>query len=164
MPESVNRRILMAARPEGAPAESDFELVETAVPAPGDGQVLCRTVYLSLDPYMRGRMNDAPSYTPPVQIGGVMDGGTVAEITWSPRRVSIPCGRPRRCDRSLITSPMNSSGVVISTLITGSMISGAALAMASLKANDPAILNAISEESTSWNWPSSSRTLKSTTG
>ena len=85
MPESVNRRILMAARPEGAPAESDFELVESAVPAPGDGQVLCRTIYLSLDPYMRGRMSAAKSYAKPVEIGGVMEGGAVSTVVASNR-------------------------------------------------------------------------------
>ncbi len=61
-------------------------------------------------------------------------------------------------------SPMNSSVVLISTFITGSRMVGLALAMASLKASEPAILNAISEESTSWYWPSSRRTLKSTIG
>ena len=61
-------------------------------------------------------------------------------------------------------SPMNSSLVVISTFMTGSRMVGPALAMASLKASEPAILNAISEESTSWYWPSSRRTRKSTTG
>jgi len=83
MPETVNRQILMAARPEGAPAESDFELAETAVPAPGDGQVLCRTVYLSLDPYMRGRMSAAKSYAKGVEVGEVMVGGAVSEVAES---------------------------------------------------------------------------------
>ncbi len=83
MPESVNRQILMAARPEGAPAESDFELVETDVPAPGDGQVLCRTIYLSLDPYMRGRMSAAKSYAKGVEVGELMVGGAVSEVAAS---------------------------------------------------------------------------------
>ena len=83
MPETVNRQILMAARPEGAPAESDFELAETAVPVPGEGQVLCRTIYLSLDPYMRGRMSAAKSYAKGVELGEVMAGGAVSEVAAS---------------------------------------------------------------------------------
>ena len=62
MPEAVNRQVLLAARPDGAPVDSDFRLAETPVPEPGEGQVLCRTIYLSLDPYMRGRMSAAKSY------------------------------------------------------------------------------------------------------
>ena len=83
MPESVNRQILMAARPEGAPAESDFRLVEADVPSPGDGQVLCRTIYLSLDPYMRGRMSAAKSYAKGVEVGELMVGGAVSEVAAS---------------------------------------------------------------------------------
>ena len=80
MPETVNRQILMATRPEGAPLESDFEMVEAAVPTPGDGQVLCQTIYLSLDPYMRGRMSAAKSYAKGVEVGEVMVGGAVSEV------------------------------------------------------------------------------------
>jgi NADPH-dependent curcumin reductase len=78
-----NRRIVLAARPAGAPADTDFRLEETDVPSPGNGQVLLRTLYLSLDPYMRGRMNAGPSYAPPVQIGEVMEGATVSEVVES---------------------------------------------------------------------------------
>ncbi len=66
---------------------------ESEVPTPGPGQVLLRTVYLSLDPYMRGRMSDAPSYSPPVAIGAVMVGGTVSRVVssnhadYQPRRL-----------------------------------------------------------------------------
>ena len=60
----VNRQIILAARPQGEPKESDFRLVETPVPEPGPGQMRLRTLYLSLDPYMRGRMNAGPSYAP----------------------------------------------------------------------------------------------------
>ena len=77
---AVNRRIVLAARPYGAPKETDFRLVEGPVPAPGDGQVLCRTIYLSIDPYMRGRMNEGPSYAAPVEIGQSMVGGTVGQV------------------------------------------------------------------------------------
>src|SRR6202012_344759 len=59
---------------------SDFRLEDHPVPTPGEGQVLLRTIWLSLDPYMRGRMSDGPSYATPVPIGGVMEGGTVAEV------------------------------------------------------------------------------------
>jgi NADPH-dependent curcumin reductase CurA len=79
----MNRRITLAARPVGYPKESDFELVEAPIPAPGDGEFVARTLYLSVDPYMRGRMNDVKSYAPPVRIGEVMVGGTVSEVVAS---------------------------------------------------------------------------------
>ena len=75
-----NRQILLAARPVGEPKTSDFNLVETDIPVPGDGDVLCRTIFLSLDPYMRGRMNATKSYADPVEIGSVMEGGTVSRV------------------------------------------------------------------------------------
>lgn len=78
--QTVNRRIVIDARPRGAPVPSDFRLEETPVPAPGEGQVLLRTLYLSLDPYMRGRMSEAPSYAPPLGLGEVMVGGTVGRV------------------------------------------------------------------------------------
>ena len=74
MNETINRSITLAARPEGKPKDGDFAIVEDAIPEPGEGEVLCKTIYLSLDPYMRGRMNDAKSYSPPVQLGEVMTG------------------------------------------------------------------------------------------
>ena len=77
MSVEINRQITLAARPEGAPKKSDFNLVETPVPEPGDGDIIVHSIYLSLDPYMRGRMNDAKSYATPVAIGGVMEGGVV---------------------------------------------------------------------------------------
>lgn len=79
-PTRVNRRIVLAARPKGEPQDSDFRLEESPVLQPADGQVVLRILYLSLDPYMRGRMNEGPSYAPPVAIGDVMEGGTVAEV------------------------------------------------------------------------------------
>ena len=69
-----NRRIVLASRPVGAPTKDDFRLEESATPVPKEGEVLLRSIYLSLDPYMRGRMNDAPSYAPPVAIDEVMVG------------------------------------------------------------------------------------------
>jgi Putative NADP-dependent oxidoreductases len=83
MAQMKNRRIVLAARPAGEPADTDFRLEETNIPSPGAGQVLLRTLYLSLDPYMRGRMNAGPSYAPPVQIGEVMEGATVSEVVES---------------------------------------------------------------------------------
>lgn len=74
------QRIVLAARPVGEPKPENFRLEETPVPTPGQGQVLLRTIWLSLDPYMRGRMSDAPSYAAPVQIDQVMEGGTVSEV------------------------------------------------------------------------------------
>src|SRR4051812_7206296 len=80
MSTDVNRRILLAARPVGEPKETDFRLVEEAVPTAGPGQLLLRTLWLSLDPYMRGRMSDAKSYATPVEIGQVMVGGAVSRV------------------------------------------------------------------------------------
>jgi NADPH:quinone reductase len=80
MATTMNRQIILAARPAGFPSDSDFRLIETPVPQPGPGEVLIRNLWLSVDPYMRGRMSDAPSYAPPVPVGGVMTGGTVARV------------------------------------------------------------------------------------
>jgi len=82
-PPSVNRQITLASRPVGAPTAGDFALVEQPVAAPGEGQVLLRNLYLSLDPYMRGRMSDAESYAAPMAVGDVMVGGTVARVVAS---------------------------------------------------------------------------------
>ena len=79
----TNRRIVLAARPDGEPKDEDFRMEEGPVPSPGDGQVLVRTIYLSLDPYMRARMTDAPSYAAPVALGEVMVGETVGEVVAS---------------------------------------------------------------------------------
>jgi NADPH-dependent curcumin reductase CurA len=79
----INRQITLAARPTGFPKESDFRLVESPVAVPGPGQFLVRTIYLSVDPYMRGRMNDRPSYAPPVGLGEVMTGGIVGQVVQS---------------------------------------------------------------------------------
>ncbi|POP44259.1 NADP-dependent oxidoreductase [Superficieibacter electus] len=78
-----NRRWVLASRPHGAPVADNFRLEEDQVPAPGEGQVLLRTLWLSLDPYMRGRMSDQPSYAPPVDIGAVMVGATVSVVEQS---------------------------------------------------------------------------------
>ncbi|SDJ39195.1 N-terminal domain of oxidoreductase [Bradyrhizobium sp. Rc2d] len=80
---SQGKRIVLAARPVGEPKPSDFRLEEFAVPTPGPGEVLLRTIWLSLDPYMRGRMSEGPSYAAPVPIGGVMEGEAVSEVAAS---------------------------------------------------------------------------------
>jgi NADPH-dependent curcumin reductase CurA len=74
------QRVILVSRPVGEPKASDFRIEDQAIPTPGPGQVLLRTIWLSLDPYMRGRMSDGPSYATPVPIGGVMEGGTVSEV------------------------------------------------------------------------------------
>ncbi|AOX16658.1 NADP-dependent oxidoreductase [Kozakia baliensis] len=87
MPEipTHNRRIVLASRPQGAPVPENFRLETQPIAQPAAGQVLLRTLWLSLDPYMRGRMSDAPSYAAPVAIGDVMVGGTVARVEASNR-------------------------------------------------------------------------------
>ncbi len=79
----VNRQIQLAAHPDGFPKDTDFRMVEGPVPRPDAGQMLCQTVYLSLDPYMRGRMNAGPSYAKGVAVGEVMTAGTVSRVTES---------------------------------------------------------------------------------
>ena len=83
MTTRANRQIQLAARPVGFPKATDFNLVETPVPSPGSGQMLSRTIYLSLDPYMRGRMSAGRSYATPVEIGEVMTAGTVSHVVES---------------------------------------------------------------------------------
>lgn len=83
MPDHHSRRVVLASRPEGEPTPANFRLETADLPSPGDGQVLTRTLWLSLDPYMRGRMSPAKSYARPVEVGGVMEGGTVGEVVAS---------------------------------------------------------------------------------
>ncbi|WP_391090919.1 zinc-binding dehydrogenase [Vibrio sp. NH-UV-68] len=80
MTNSTNRRIVLASRPVGAPTDTDFRLENSDKPAPGEGEMLLRSVYLSLDPYMRGRMSDAKSYAEPIAIDDVMVGATVCQV------------------------------------------------------------------------------------
>jgi NADPH-dependent curcumin reductase len=77
------RRVTLVRRPPGEPVETDFQVETAPMPATGPGQVLVRIIYLSLDPYMRGRMRDAASYAAPVGLGDVMPGGTVGEVVQS---------------------------------------------------------------------------------
>ena len=78
-----NTRIVLASHPAGEPTEADFRIETVPVPDPDDGQVLIRTIYLSLDPYMRGRMQAGPSYATALEIGEVMTGGVVGEVVAS---------------------------------------------------------------------------------
>jgi NADPH-dependent curcumin reductase CurA len=79
----MNRQIRLKSRPEGAPSAANFDAVDAPMPQVGDGGVLRRTLFLSLDPYMRGRMSDAPSYAAPVEVGAPMCGQTVSEVVES---------------------------------------------------------------------------------
>jgi len=79
MPQA-NKQITLAARPSGMPKPSDFKLVESSVPEAKAGEILVRMLYVSVDPYMRGRMNDVKSYAPPAQIGEVMGAGAVGQV------------------------------------------------------------------------------------
>ncbi len=92
---STSTQVRLARRPDGEPRDDSFELVEQQLPELNDGQVLLRVVYLSLDPYMRGRMSDAPSYAAPVELGDTMVGGTVSVIeesrdpAWKPGDLAL---------------------------------------------------------------------------
>ena len=83
MTTHTSREVRLVARPQGTPVTDDFELAEVEVPAPGEGEVLVRNLFMSVDPYMRGRMNDVKSYVPPFQLGQPMDGGAVGEVVES---------------------------------------------------------------------------------
>ena len=83
MSQAQNRRFVLASRPQGAPTPENFRLESVEIPQPAEGEMLLKTIYLSLDPYMRGRMNDAESYAEPVAIDEVMVGGTVSKVVKS---------------------------------------------------------------------------------
>lgn len=87
----ISREIRLASRPVGAPSLDDFELAEAEVPEPGEGQILVRNTWMSVDPYMRGRMDDAESYIAPFQLGAAMDGSAIGEVIAS-RSESVPVG------------------------------------------------------------------------
>src|SRR3974377_2632289 len=99
------QRIGLASRPVGEPTLDNFRLEELSISQPGPVQMLFRTLWLSLDPYMRGRMSDAPSYAKPVGIGDVMEGGTVSEVVASDvpqfAKGAIVVGRTGRGTRPL---------------------------------------------------------------
>jgi len=86
-----SREIHLVSRPVGAPVPENFALVTTSVPEPAEGQVVVRNTWMSVDPYMRGRMNDAPSYIPPFALDAAMEGSAIGEVVAS-RDASIPVG------------------------------------------------------------------------
>lgn len=83
MTEVLSREIRLTRRPTGMPDENDFELAEVRVPEPGQGEALVRNIYMSVDPYMRGRMNDAPSYVPSFELSKPLEGGCVGQVVAS---------------------------------------------------------------------------------
>lgn len=83
MSTAQQTRIVLASRPEGRPTAENFRFEHSEIPSPGEGQVLLKTLYLSLDPYMRGRMNAGKSYAKPIDVGAVMEAGTVSEVVES---------------------------------------------------------------------------------
>jgi NADPH-dependent curcumin reductase CurA len=85
------REIRLVSRPDGLPTIDNFALVDVEIPAPGAGQLLVRNTFMSVDPYMRGRMSDAPSYVAPFEVGKVLDGGAVG-IVESSRDARFPVG------------------------------------------------------------------------
>jgi NADPH-dependent curcumin reductase CurA len=87
----MNTRVLLKSRPKGWVTEADFEIAQAPIPEPDEGQVLVRNHWLSLDPYMRGRMNDTKSYAAKAELGAVMVGGTVGEVV-SSRDLSLKTG------------------------------------------------------------------------
>jgi NADPH-dependent curcumin reductase CurA len=80
---SVNKQIILASRPQAMPTEVNFSIVESPIPQPIQGELLLRTLYISVDPYMRGRMNDRKSYIPPFQVGEAITGGNVSQVVES---------------------------------------------------------------------------------
>jgi len=83
MTREQNKQIRLVSRPKGMPCTENFQLVETSIPQPQEGEVLIRTLYLSVDPYMRGRMSDRKSYIPPFPLGEVITGGVIGEVVES---------------------------------------------------------------------------------
>ncbi|MGA8941950.1 MAG: NADP-dependent oxidoreductase [Thermoactinomyces sp.] len=86
MVHEVNKKILLVRRPQGLPVQDDFRQVVEEIPRPGFGEVLVKTLYVSVDPYMRGRMNDRKSYVPPYKLGEVVQGGVVGKVVESRSR------------------------------------------------------------------------------
>ncbi len=80
MSNMISKEVQLAARPDGEPKDSDFQIAEVAVATPGAGEFLVQNLWMSVDPYMRGRMMDRESYVPPFQIGETMDGGCIGKV------------------------------------------------------------------------------------
>ena len=109
---AANRRIVLAERPQGVATLTSFRLESVAVPEPSPGEALLKTLWLSLDPYMRGRMSDAPSYAPPVGLGEVMTAQTVARVE------SSSGGRFRRGDLVLAPGGWQEYSACLETSLT----------------------------------------------
>ena len=92
MANQINREIRLKSRPVGLPTPANFELAETPVPTPQSGEVLIRNVYMSVDPYMRGRMVDRQSYVPPFQVGEVLSGGAIGQVVSSNNNKDFKAG------------------------------------------------------------------------
>ena len=107
----TRRSMMLRRRPSGVPRPDDFEVVESSIPAPGPGEVVTRTIWLSIDPYMRGRLSDRPSYAPPVQIGEVMTGENIGEIVSSNDPGFAP-GEVVRGGRGWTTHSLNPAGAL----------------------------------------------------
>ena len=126
--DKINRRIILNSRPVGAPTDANFRLEHSAVPVAANGQVLLRTVYLSLDPYMRGRMSDAPSYIAPIAVGELMEGGTISRVDSSNHpdyKEFGPCPYNLENDSALRDLSEN-TGVVLKTTRTESQLTASA--------------------------------------
>ena len=77
---TVSRQVVLVSRPEGAPKESDFDIIETPLKTLEKGEVLLKTISFSLDPYMRGRMNESKSYVPPIELGKPIEGAAICKV------------------------------------------------------------------------------------
>ena len=102
MTTEINRKVILKSRPDGYPQLTDFEITEQPIPQPREGEALIRALWLSLDPYMRGRMRDTASYAPSIQLGDVIVGGVVGRVIASrtPRHSRWRhSGRPPRLAR-----------------------------------------------------------------
>ena len=106
------REVQLVARPVGEPKPSDFAVVERDVPEAADGQVVVRNLFMSVDPYMRGRMNDVKSYVPPFQLGEPLSGGAVGEVIES-RAEGLPVGSGGLVKYALGTEVTDSSGKML---------------------------------------------------
>src|SRR5882762_632694 len=78
-----NKEIRFASRPNGMPTPGNFQIVDADEPQPNDGEVLVRTLYISVDPYLRGRMREGRSYVPPFEVGQVIESGAIGEVVES---------------------------------------------------------------------------------
>ena len=148
MPAIISREIRLASRPSGIPAADNFTIAETTLAPLEDGQVMVRNLFMSVDPYMRGRMNDRKSYVPPFEIGKALDGGAVGEVIesrsidfsegdvvtsrygWREAFIAVP-GELHRVDKTL--EPLS---VHLGTLGMTGMTAWAGLTMVEVKAGD----------------------------